>query len=429
MTAPLEGIKVVDWTQVQSGPSCSQMLAWFGADVIKIERPGVGDATRSQVNNMPGADSLYFLQLNANKKSLELDVRTDEGKKILTDLLKDADIFLENLHPGAVDKLGFGWEDVHKLNPRLIMGTIKGFNPVSRFSSIKAYEPVAQCAGGAAATTGWFDGENNVPTQSGAALGDSNSGMHLCIGILAALLKREKTGVGDFVYQSMHNATANLCRIKLRDQLNLDTLGELPYYACYPNYKWGKDLPRAANAEGGGVLGWCYKCKNYKEDPNDYVYIVVQRSERGWKQVCEAIERPDLVDDPRFATAEARDENKQALWAEIEKYTMQFDKYTATDKIGACGVPIGPVRTWREIENDEELIADGTIVEIEQGGKRGTFKTLGMPMFFSDWKPEYKRAPGLGENNVEVLEGLGYTDDQIKDLAAKGVIKNVDSLK
>ena len=220
-TAPLAGIKVIDWTQVQSGPSCTQLLAWLGAEVIKIERPDTGDPTRNQLLDIEDSWGLYYLQLNANKKSLTLNIKTDEGKKILTDLLKQADVFVENVRPGSAEHAGFGWEQVHKINPRLIMGSLKGFNQGSRFEDVKAYEPVAQAAGGAASATGWNKGENNVPTQSAAALGDSNSGMHLTIGILAALMQRERTGEGSYVYQSMQNAVINLCRIKLRDQIML----------------------------------------------------------------------------------------------------------------------------------------------------------------------------------------------------------------
>ena len=221
-TAPLQGIRVIDMTQVQSGPSCTQMLAWFGAEVIKIERPGKGDATRDELQFDPKLPSYYFLQLNSDKKSITLDAATPDGKEILTKLIQSADVFIENMHPGAADKLGFGWEAVHAMNPKIIYGTIKGFPQGSTYANLKAYEPVAQCTGGAAATTGWYTGECNVPTQSGAALGDSNTGMHLCIGILAALLQREKTGEGVFVFQSMQEACLNLCRIKLLDHISLE---------------------------------------------------------------------------------------------------------------------------------------------------------------------------------------------------------------
>lgn len=249
-TAPLKGIKVVDFTNVQSGPSCTQMLAWLGAEVVKIERPGSGDATRNELQFDPDCPSYYFLQLNSDKKSLTLDAATPDGKEILTKLIKGADIFVENLHPGAMDKLGFSWEAVHALNPRCIYGTIKGFPPTSKYKDLKAYEPIAQVTAAAATTTGWYSGDYNIPTQSGAALGDSNTGMHLLIGLLAALQLRNQTGEGTYVYQSMHNACLNLCRIKTRDQLTLDKIGYLTQYMQYPNEKFPDYVPRSGNTEG-----------------------------------------------------------------------------------------------------------------------------------------------------------------------------------
>lgn len=428
-TAPLAGIKVIDWTQVQSGPSCTQLLAWLGAEVIKLEKVKGGDPTRSEMNDVDGSYSLYFLQLNANKKSITLDMKDPEGKKILTDLLKDADVFVENIGPGDVEKLGFGWEQVHAINPKTIMASLKGFNQGSRFEHVKAFEPVAQSAGGAASTTGWYEGPDNIPTQSSAALGDSNSGMHLAIGILAALLQREQTGEGTYVYQSMQNAVLNLCRIKLRDQLILDRMGQLPYYACYPGYKWGKAIPRAANAEGGKVLGWCYRAKGWEDDPNAYVYIVVQQSPKGFETFCNAMGFEDWLTDPKFATAAAREENKAEVYKRIEEYTMQYDKYTLTNELGAKGVPVGPVLDWYELENDPDLNSDGTIITIDQEDTRGDFKTIGVPFTMSGFTPDYKRAPKLGENNEEILSSLGYTAEQIADLASKGVIGSNDGVE
>ena len=428
-TAPLQGIKVVDFTNVQSGPSCTQMLAWLGAEVIKIERPGSGDATRGELQFNPEYPSYYFLQLNSDKKSLTLDAATPDGKDILTKLIQNADIFIENLHPGAMDKLGFGWDVVHKLNPRCIYGTIKGFPPTSKYKDLKAYEPIAQVTAGAASTTGWYEGEYNVPTQSGAALGDSNTGMHMLIGLLAALMQREKTGEGSFVYQSMHNACLNLCRIKLRDQLILDHLHELSYYACYPGYKWGKAVPRPENAEGGLVLGWCYRAKGWETDPNAYVYIVIQQSQKGFENFCNAMGFQDWLTDPKFSTPNARDEHKQEVYKRVEQYTMQYDKYTLTKELGAKGVPVGPVLDWNELENDPDLNEDGTLITIDQGDARGKFKTIGMPFTLSNYTPDYQRAPKLGENNEEILTALGYTEDQIKELAQKGVIGGNDGVK
>jgi formyl-CoA transferase len=421
MTAPLKGIKVIDWTQVQSGPSCTQMLAWLGADVIKIERTGVGDPTRTELLDKPGLDGLYFLQLNCNKRSIELDMKTPEGKEVLTRLLEGADIFVENLHPGAVAKLGFSWEEVHKINPRVIYGTIKGFNDDSPFADVKAFEPVAQCAGGAAATTGWWKGEYNIPTQSSAALGDSNTGMHLLIGLLAALMQREKTGEGCLVEQSMQDAVINLCRIKLRDQLILENTGTLKHLPQYPKEKFGNTVPRAGNVEGGQVLGWCYRCKGWESDPNAFVYIVLQNEEKPFAAAANAIGKPEWITDPRFNTPAARQEVKEEIYAAVEKYTITRDKIQVVEELGKAGVPCGPVLSMLEIKNDESLRKCGTIVEVDQP-KRGKFVTIGCPPKFSNYKPEVKAAPMLGQHTDEVLKEIGYTDDEIKQLRNKHVV-------
>ena len=418
MTAPLQGIKVIDWTQVQSGPSCTQMLAWFGADVIKIERVGVGDPTRTELLDYPDLDSLYFCQLNCNKRSIELDVKTPEGKAILTKMLQTADVFIENLHPGAVAKLGFTWEELQKINPRLIYGTIKGFNDDSQFANVKAFEPVAQCAGGAAATTGWWDGEYNVPTQSAAALGDSNTGMHLCIGILAALMQREKTGVGSYVYQSMQDAVLNLCRIKLRDQLILEHTGVLKHLPEYPDGKFGNTVPRAGNVEGGQVLGWCYKCKGWETDGNAYCYIVLQNEEKEFAVAAEALGHPEWINDPKYNTPQARNLIKEEIYKAIEAFTITRDKMELVKELGGKGVPCGPVLSMLDITKDESLRKTGTIVEVDQP-KRGKFLTIGCPPKISTFNPVVTSAPLLGENTDEILKEFGYSADEIADFRSK----------
>ena len=419
-TAPLQGIKVVDFTAVQSGPSCTQMLAWLGADVIKIERPGHGDATRDELQFMPGEPSYYFLQLNSDKKSLSLDAATPDGKEILTKLIKECDIFVENLHPGAMDKLGFSWEVVHKLNPRCIYGTIKGFPLSSRFKDLKAYEPVAQVTAGAASTTGWWSGPDNIPTQSGAALGDSNTGMHLLIGLLAALQQRNHTGEGTFVYQSRHNACLNLCRIKTRDQLTLDKLGYLTQFPQYPNEKFGDFVPRSGNQEGSGVLGWTYKCKNWETDPNDYVYVILQRGAKEFELACKALGFEDWLTNPDFNTADARDRHKQEIYKRIETFTITKDKFEVTEMLSKAGVPVGPVLSTKEIMTDESLYDGNSLVKINQGGKIGEFVTVGCPFTLSNYTPTYGPCPTLGGNNDEILSSLGYTPEQIASFAANG---------
>lgn len=417
-TAPLQGIKVIDFTEVQSGPSCTQMLAWLGAEVIKIERPGVGDATRKELQFDPDCPSYYFLQLNSDKKSLALDAKTPDGKAILTKLIQSCDVFIENLHPGAMDKLGFSWEEVHKLNPKCVYGTIKGFPLSSKYKDLKAYEPVAQVTAGAASTTGWWEGSNAVPTQSGAALGDSNSGMHLLIGVLSALLQREKTGEGCYVYQSMHNACLNLCRIKTRDQLTLDRIGYLTQFPQYPNEKFGDFVPRSGNQEGSGVLGWTYKCKGWETDPNAYVYVILQRDAKSFKLACEALGFEDWLTNPDFNTADSRDKHKQEIYKRIESFTINKTKYEVTEILSKAAVPVGPVLSTKEIMTDESLYDGNTLVKINQGGKVGEFVTVGCPFTLSNYQPTYGPCPELGGNTEEVLKSYGYTDEQIAQFAA-----------
>jgi len=416
VTLPLEGLKVVDFTGVQAGPSCTQMLAWFGADVLKIELPGKGDVTRSQLRDIPGKDGLYFTMLNSNKRSLELNTKTPEGKEILTKLLKESDILVENFAPGALERMGFDWDHVHALNPKLIYGTVKGFPENSPYGDLKTYEDIAQCAGGAASTTGLVEG---TPLISAAALGDSNTGMHLLIGILAALLHREKTGEGQKVYMSMQDAVLNLVRTKIRDQQRLERTGELTEYPQYPHKPFGDTVPRGENASGSGVPGWMFKCKNWQNDSNDYVYIIMQPW--GWQDVCNAIGKPEWITDPKYATQDARIPHLFEVYAAIEQWTINKEKHEVVEILGKLEIPCGPVLTTKDLLHDESLRANGSIVAVEHK-ERGTYYTVGCPPKFSGFTPKITAAPLLGEHNVEVLTALGYSTDEIAALKDKGVI-------
>jgi formyl-CoA transferase len=413
---PLTGIKVIDFTGVQAGPACTQMLAWFGADVLKVERITGGDVTRHQLRDIPDVDALYFTMLNSNKRSLAINAKTPEGREVMEKLIRDADVLVENFAPGAMDRMGLSWEHIHELNPRLIFGSVKGFNDDSPWSDLKVYENVAQCAGGAASTTGFWDGP---PTVSGAAIGDSNSGMHLLIGILTALLGREKTGLGQKVSVSMQDAVLNLCRVKLRDQLRLEALGYLEEYPQYPNGTFTDTVPRGGNAGGGGQPGWVLKCKGWKTDPNAYIYFTIQ--EQNWYRTCKAIGRPEWVDDPAYTTAKARESHIFEIFDEIEKWLADKTKYEAVDILRTFEVPCAPVLSMKEIAYDPALRASGSVVEVNHK-ERGTYLTVGCPVKFSDFTPEITGSPLLGEHTDDVLVELGYDADAIARMHTDQVV-------
>jgi formyl-CoA transferase len=416
---PLQGIKIIDFTHVQAGPACTQLLAWFGADVIKVERPGSGDVTRGQLRDIPDVDALYFTMLNSNKRGLTLDTKKAEGKAVLEKLIQTSDVLVENFGPGALDRMGFTWERIQELNPKMILASVKGFSDGHEYEDLKVYENVAQCAGGSASTTGWWKGEHSEPTISAAALGDSNTGMHLAIGILTAYIGRQQTGKGQKVAVAMQDAVLNLCRVKMRDQLRLDKLGYLEEYPQYPHEKFGDVVPRGGNAGGGGQPGWILKCKGWETDPNAYIYFTVQG--HAWEPICDALGKPEWKTDPAYMTAKARQPHIMDIFATIEAWLKDKTKFEAVNILRKFDIPCAPVFSMKELLNDKSLRASGSIVEVPHK-ERGSYFTVGSPIKFSDLKPEITGSPLLGEHTDQVLAELGYTKDQIAAMySAKAV--------
>jgi len=335
MGKALNGVRILDFTHVQSGPTCTQLLAWLGADVIKVERAGEGDITRGQLRDLPNVDSLYFTMLNHNKRSITVDAKNPKGKAVLESLVKHCDVLVENFAPGALDRMGLTWEHIQKLNPRMIVASVKGFGP-GPYEDCKVYENVAQCAGGAASTTGFDDGP---PLVTGAQIGDSGTGLHLALGIVAALYQRKTTGRGQKVLAAMQDGVLNLCRVKLRDQQRLDRTHVMEEYPQYPNGMFLDAVPRAGNASGGGQPGWILKCKGWETDPNAYIYFITQAPV--WKDICEVIGRPEWLEDPRYATPKGRLPHLMEIFGEIEKWTMTKTKFEAMDILNAFRSPKG----------------------------------------------------------------------------------------
>jgi len=416
MSKPLDHIKILDFTHVQSGPTCTQLLAWMGADVIKVERPGVGDATRKQLVDVEGADSLYFTMLNHNKRSLTLNSKNEKGKEVLERLIKTCDVLVENFAPGALDRMGFSWERIQELNPRMIMASVKGFGP-GPYEDCKVYENVAQCAGGAASTTGFLGG---LPLVTGAQIGDSGTGLHLAFGICAALLHREKTGKGQRVLAAMQDGVLNLCRVKLRDQQRLKA-GPLKEYSQYgEGVPFGEATPRAGNDSGGGQPGRILKCKGWETDPDAYTYFITQAAV--WEKICDVIGKPEWKEDPDYATPPARLPHLNEIFGAIEEWTMTKTKFEVMEICNPLDIPVGPILSMKELAEEPSLRETGTIVEVDHP-ERGPYLTVGCPVKLSDNDVTVERSPLLGEHSDEILgEVLGYSAEEIASLKEAGAV-------
>ena len=414
MTKALEGVRILDMTHVQSGPTCTQLLAWFGADVIKVERPGVGDATRRQLQDIPDVDSLYFTMLNHNKRSLTLNTKNAKGKEIFAKLIKHCDVMVENFAPGAIDRMGFTWEKIQEINPRMIYASVKGFGP-GPFEDCKVYENVAQCTGGSASTTGELDG---LPMVTGAQIGDSGTGLNLAFGITTALFHREKSGRGQRITCSMQDGVLNLCRVKLRDQQRL-AHGPLKEYPQYPNGEFGEATPRSGNASGGGQPGWIVRCKGWETDPDAYSYVITQAA--AFPALAKTIGHEDWLDDPEWSTPEARLPKLDKVFEEIEKWTKTKTKFEVMDILNPLNVPCGPILSMKELAEEPSLRATGTIVEVDHP-ERGKYLTVGNPIKLSDSPTDVKRSPLLGEHTDEVLTEIGLSDAEIADAKEENAV-------
>jgi formyl-CoA transferase len=407
----LDGVRILDFTHVQSGPTCTQLLAWFGADVIKVERPGAGDPTRGQLRDLPEVDSLYFTMLNHNKRSITLNTKSEKGKAVLTRLVEHCDVLVENFAPGALDRMGFSWQRIQEINPRMIYASVKGFGP-GPYEDLKVYENVAQCAGGSASTTGFDDGP---PMVTGSQIGDSGTGLHLALGIVTALYQRQQSGRGQRVLTAMQDSVLNLCRVKLRDQQRL-AHGPLMEY---PNDTSGAAVPRAGNASGGGQPGWIVKCKGWETDPNAYVYVITQAAV--WGKFCQVIGKPEWIDDPDYATPKARLPRLEHIFDTIEVWTKTKTKFEVMEALNPLDIPCGPILSMKELAEEPSLRATGTVVEVDHP-TRGKYLTVGNPIKMSDSPTEVLRSPLLGEHTDEILHELGFGDNEITAAREDGAI-------
>jgi formyl-CoA transferase len=398
MTQALTGIRIIDMTHNQAGPACAQILGFLGADVIKLEEPKGGDVARTNMRDIADSDSLFFLILNANKKSLTLNLQTEEGNALFKKIIAESDVLLENFGPGALDRLGLGYDVLKQINPRLIYSTIKGFGTYGPYSGFKSIEPIAQAMGGAMCVTGTADGP---PMFNFPAIGDSGTGMHMAIGILAALQQRHTTGKGQHVEVSMQDAVVNLIRVSLRD-----------------HQRYGHPPVRSGNQLGRTVPGTTFPCA--PGGSNDYVYIFCQP--QMWQSFAGVLGQSDLPNEPRFATAEARWDNKAALEAIVTAWTMQRSKHEVMKLMGDAGVPCGACLDTGEVLADPHLREREMVLDIDYP-TRGVYQTVGSPIKLSDSPVTVTRPPLLGEHTAELLSELcGVSADDAATLKAKGVV-------
>lgn len=399
----LRGVRVLDLTQFEAGTSCTQSLAWLGAEVIKVEPPGTGEQARNASVDRYGTDSPFFLVLNANKRSVTLNLKAAEGKQLLRELIGKCDVFIENFAPGTIERLGFGYEDVAKINPRIVYAQIKGYDPEGPFGQLVSFDMIAQAVGGALSITGEGDGR---PLRPGPTLGDTGTGLHVTIGILASLWQRERTGKGQFVQVTMQEAVVNFCRMA---------------FAAQEMFK--EPTRRTGNQSllGATSPSELYRCKG--GGPNDYCFIYVSRAgNRQWQRLLEVIGATHLNEDPRFATSEMRFEQRAVIDKLVGEWTADRDKRTVMRLLGDAGVPAGAVFDTMEVSHDPHLRKREAFVVVDHPN-RGPFLMPGWPVKMSDSHVPVRAAPLLGSDTEDVLKKLlGLTDERVTELARTGVI-------
>jgi formyl-CoA transferase len=399
MPKALSNMKVLDLTQFEAGTSATLMLAFMGADIIKIEQPGKGDPGRFLRTDTPGVDAHYFLLLNANKRSVTLDLKSDEGKAIFLEMVKKADVVVENMAPGTIERLGLGYDDLKQINPGIIFASVKGFGSYGPYSEYKSFDMIAQAVGGAFSVTG-FPGE--PPARPGPTIGDTGTGMHAALGILGAYVQKLQTGQGQRVEVSMQDAVVNFNRI-----------------ATMTHYTTGQPAERRGNSMPNAVPSRLYACK--PGGPNDYVYIHTSTPQM-WHAVLETIGRGDLVSEARFVTQQGRNQHAEEIYAIIEAWTMTKTKYEAMDAFGKAGIPAGATLDSLEVLNDPHLKAREMIVTMQHPA-RGEFTMPGSPIQMSESPREYTPAPLLGQHTNEVLSSwLGYDEAQVEQLRTQGIV-------
>jgi formyl-CoA transferase len=399
MEKALAGVKVLDLTQFEAGTSCTEMLAWLGADVIKVEPPKMGEQGRWMITEKPGVDSHYFILLNANKRSITLNLKSERGKEIFLELVKQVDILSENYSLGTLESFGLGYNRLREINPHLIYLTIKGFGTYGPYSKFKSFDMIAQAAGGAMSLTG-FPG--SPPLKPGPTIGDTGTGIHAACGVLAAYIQRQRTGKGQKVEVAMQEAVFNFVRVPMMDT----------YITHQPTQRRGNRL-------GGGAVGDIFKCA--PGGPNDYVYMLCTTPEM-WQALCNIIGHPEVPEDPRFKDRKEREKYIEELTGIIEDWTSKHAKHEVMKVMGEAGVPCGAVLDSVELLNDPHLKERGMVVTVDHP-VRGKFTMPGCPVKLEDSPAEVESAPLLGQHNAEIYgKMLGLKDSDLEQLKQQGVI-------